>query len=442
MTAAIDFPNSPPPSDGDTFTAINGITYRYNNGKWKGIVNSGPADQLINGLKAIRFESSGILSSDAGNTIRLRSSGQGGATSIEYTSDVNNQTPYDSKVEVYGQNVHIHTAGDLNVWSFDAYGTLTLPKGSVLGETTTTTIITPPSASAGQSLVIRPTSTGSLSASGNIVPGTNLTITLDNDSGTLDTTGINYIITGATAQQLGIGSLTGTFPSFSPSGSYPQTATVVLPIPSNSSATTFTLTIAAGTGFSGTAITVTDLGVIESSHIHLISGDPTTVDLYLGDDDQYVKIEKNGGAVVVGTNTNTNHWTFDSNGTLTLPGGLTFPGNYYIGGGEGSLAISSPEDPISIIANAGINSKLWQFGADGSITFPDDTAQTTAYRNRPLTNLNLSGGTASTVFEIDMTYVDCGGSYLRGILAQDQYDGYDNGSTTTSFDKVLDGGQA
>jgi len=53
----------------------------------------------------------------------------------------------------------------------------------------------------------------------------------------------------------------------------------------------------------------------------LISGNPTTVDLYLGDDDQYVKIERNGGNVVIGTNTNTNHWTFGTDGSLTLPSG-------------------------------------------------------------------------------------------------------------------------
>jgi len=59
----------------------------------------------------------------------------------------------------------------------------------------------------------------------------------------------------------------------------------------------------------------------DDDHIHITAGDPTTVDLYLGDDDQYVKIEKNGGDVVIGTNTNTNHWTFDTSGALTLPQG-------------------------------------------------------------------------------------------------------------------------
>ena len=57
----------------------------------------------------------------------------------------------------------------------------------------------------------------------------------------------------------------------------------------------------------------------EGDQIHLASGDPTTVDLYLGDNDQYVKIEKNGGDVVIGTNTNTKQWTFGTDGGLTFP---------------------------------------------------------------------------------------------------------------------------
>jgi hypothetical protein len=58
----------------------------------------------------------------------------------------------------------------------------------------------------------------------------------------------------------------------------------------------------------------------ETSHIHLVAGDPKTTDIYLGDDDQYVKIERDAGNVVIGTNTNTNNWTFDTAGKLSLPG--------------------------------------------------------------------------------------------------------------------------
>jgi hypothetical protein len=93
------------------------------------------------------------------------------------------------------------------------------------------------------------------------------------------------------------------------------------------------------------------------------------------------------------------------------------------------------------MADQGNTDQLWLFGTGGGLTFPDDTNQTTAYRNRPLTNLNLDGGSASVVFEIDMAFVDCGGSFLRGILTQDIYDGNDGGATITQFDKILDGGQ-
>jgi hypothetical protein len=223
----------------------------------------------------------------------------------------------------YGKKSRIRTTSLNNQteynWYFNPDGSLTLPQGSIIGETATTTVITPPGAAAGQSLVIRPTAVGALSASGNIVPGTNLTITLTNQSGSVDYTGVTYTITGATAQQLGIGSLTGTFSAFSPSGSVPQTTTLVLPIPGNSSATTFTLTVGGANPFNNNSITVTDNGIIETSHVHLVAGNPVTTDIYLGDDDQYVKIVKNGGDVVIGTDSNTNQWTFGTDGALTLP---------------------------------------------------------------------------------------------------------------------------
>jgi hypothetical protein len=206
-------------------------------------------------------------------------------------------------------------------WGFSGDGDLTLPEGSTISETNTTTVITPPGALAGQSLVIRPTSAFGLTASGYIVAGTNLTITLTNIS-SITSLQFNYTITGATAQQLGVGSLTGSFPVLSP-GTSPQSSSIVLPIPGNSNATTFTLTIDSdqSLGAANTTITVTDNGVTnsETSHIHLMSGNPTTTDIYLGDDDQYVKIEKNAGNVVIGTNTNTNHWTFGTDSKLSIP---------------------------------------------------------------------------------------------------------------------------
>ena len=59
-------------------------------------------------------------------------------------------------------------------------------------------------------------------------------------------------------------------------------------------------------------------GVPEGNHLHLTSGDQTQTDLYLGNDDQYVKVAANSN-VVIGTNGDSHHWTFDSTGRLFVP---------------------------------------------------------------------------------------------------------------------------
>jgi len=297
-------------------------------------------------------------------------------------------------------------------WVFDVYGNITLPKGSTLSETSSTTVITPPGAGAGQSLVIRPTATGLLTASGYIVHGTNLTITLTNIDQTGDPTGITYTITGATAEQLGIGSLTGTFPAFSPSGQLPQTSTVTLPIPDWSTATTLTLTLTGANVWTNQYITVTNNGVIvETSHVHLVAGDPTTTDIYLGDDDQYIKIQKNHGSVIIGNNTNTNHWIFGTDGTLTTPGSIipNADAQYDLGStstrfrsayvGTGSLFIQ--DITLGINAELTVNNGLLYINGVGGIVAGDLT-----FANNILTTYNNT---------LDMNIGDPGGGDTGGI---------------------------
>jgi hypothetical protein len=57
----------------------------------------------------------------------------------------------------------------------------------------------------------------------------------------------------------------------------------------------------------------------DDDHIHITAGNPSTVDLFLGDDNQYVKIEQNAGNIVIGTNNDTHNWTFGTDGALTIP---------------------------------------------------------------------------------------------------------------------------
>jgi hypothetical protein len=203
-------------------------------------------------------------------------------------------------------------------------GSVSLTNGSTITETSTTTVITPPGALAGQSLVIRPTGVQGIVSDhpGGFTDGDTITLTVTPDYGSSQVTGtLDYTFTGATSIQLGR-ALTGTL-TFNNESDKPITWT----IPVSSTMTTFTVTISNASGFTitsvDTTLTLTTTGSSEDHHIHLIAGDPTITDIYLGDDDQYVKIEKNGGNVVIGTDTNTNQWTFGTDGDLVLPAGKT-----------------------------------------------------------------------------------------------------------------------
>ena len=230
---------------------------------------------------------------------------------------------------------------------------LTLSQGSRISETNNTISLAPPTAASGQSLVIRPTAAiWAISSSNYIEYGNPITIVVTLQTWSYFGT-VNYTIsgTGVTPQSLGR-ALTGKLTFVSTTG--PEAESITWTIPANSSITEFTLTLTSVDGTRSTNeevdndptlyydfeenampigqyITVTNNGISSSehSHVHLLSGNTSTVDLYLGDDDQYVKIQKNGGDVIVGTNLNTHLWTFGTDGELTLPasGSITFPNN-------------------------------------------------------------------------------------------------------------------
>jgi hypothetical protein len=154
--------------------------------------------------------------------------------------------------------------------------------------------------------------------------------------------------------------------------------------------------------------------VIEGNHLHLTTGNLLNTELYLGNDDFYVKLADTGN-IIVNTAGNTAQWTFDTDGSLTLPGanadytiatqgGYITVGNLLIGQG-GSLFnsnndswalygnISDPGTSISIpsdaaagngtplvlenqISNVEIRSGFgtWTFGNTGVLTLPNADA--------------------------------------------------------------------
>ena len=259
-------------------------------------------------------------------------------------------------------------------------GDLTLPNGGVISDSAVaegSLTLTPPNAGAGQGLVIRPTvSTWSITSSGHIVYGSPITISVTLLSWAYFGT-VNYTIsgTGVTVQSLGR-ALTGKLTFVSTSA--PDTETITWTIPANSNITEFTLTLTSVDGTPSTDpstendpasyynfeynglptnqfVTVTNNGITNSehSHVHLISADPSTVDIYLGDDDQYVKIERDAGGIVIGNNSNANQWNFKTNGTLELPanGDITISGASVLGGGGGGVQANwdSTSGPSSIL---------------------------------------------------------------------------------------------
>jgi len=224
-------------------------------------------------------------------------------------------------------------------------GDLTLPNGGVISDSAVaegSLTLTPPNAGAGQGLVIRPTvSTWSITSSGYIVYDSPITISVGQlSSGNYFGT-VNYAISGNGVTVASLGrTLTGAVVF---SGTGPETETITWTIPANSDITEFTLTLTSVDGQRSTDpsnendpalyysfedsnglptnqfVTVTNNGITNSehSHVHLISADPSTVDLYLGDDDQYVKIERDAGGVVIG-----NYIPAVAGTISTLPNGL------------------------------------------------------------------------------------------------------------------------
>jgi hypothetical protein len=292
--------------------------------------------------------------------------------------------------------------GTRHNWILKGDGSLILPQGSVIDETSTTLVLTPPSAAAGQSLVIRPTAAAWIvTSSGYIVYDSPITISVTQNSGGTYYGTVNYeITTVGNFQTLGR-TLTGSVVFDGTMGPVSQDVTWTIPANSDITSFTFTLTTVEGTfqggptvgdpalyyNFesnampTGAFVTVTNNGITNSehSHIHLISGNLETTDIYLGDDSQYVKIEKNGGDVVIGTNLNTNTWTFGTDGNTILPNGkkVTFGeqnGDAFIEAVMG-FRISSREgialnavdatDPDNLI-NRG-----WYFSPQGKVYFPN-----------------------------------------------------------------------
>jgi hypothetical protein len=146
---------------------------------------------------------------------------------------------------------------------------------------------------------------------------------------------------------------------------------------------------------------VPDNPITGSSHFHIMKDSPSTVDLFFGDDFNYVKLPTTEGVEV---SANGFLWQFGTDGTTTFPtggritssgkggtsldggldGGWTSLTNYYSTGNYAACVTGYSDGTLHITAynDGGPNpSKDWVFDKTGTLTFPDNTVQTTAYKS-------------------------------------------------------------
>jgi hypothetical protein len=146
---------------------------------------------------------------------------------------------------------------------------------------------------------------------------------------------------------------------------------------------------------------------LDGNHLHLTTGDLLNTELYLGNDDFFVKLA-NTGNIIVNTSGNTAAWTFGTDGNITLPSDAASinyaNGAPYGGGGGGSTGditfvnttISAPNnDDIIIQAVDSISypsstilmspsdtlTRVEQWSSQNSITFTTGDWDTGVYTN-------------------------------------------------------------
>ena len=146
-----------------------------------------------------------------------------------------------------------------------------------------------------------------------------------------------------------------------------------------------------GGGYGNDQYIVVDPTGGDPGHIHLRAGgtqDASTADLYLGGELTCVRVSDTSGIVTVRTTSVgdpniTKDWAFESDGNLYFPG----IGNNRIGESEPGLVVSSDNNVVLQSNNNG-ESKNWTFGTDGSITLPNNGVIRVDGNNIEVGNLN------------------------------------------------------
>ena len=153
-------------------------------------------------------------------------------------------------------------------------------------------------------------------------------------------------------------------------------------------------------------------GLTSPNHWHIMKSDSSfAMDLFFGDDYNYVKL----------------------------------PGLPYAGG-------VNKYSPLDDGRNFGVNiatqnlaeeseQYVWRFNTAGGLEFPDNTVQTTAWDYSALDNIDMDGGSASTIYSVNIRFAEGGAAGTRFSKNDPIYTGA-NAYGSMVYDFTLDGGRA
>ena len=347
---------------------LAGATYNLNANAGLAInTTDGGIDLLRNGVTGIGIRAEGLHIYAANSYILW----DGSVLKLPGGSDIQQDDGTGNFVSVLGGSVSSLVNGTSTV-SLSSTGTLTLPNGATIVDTTTTMILTPNSPAQVTSLVLRSTFNSYLTAdypnsqsfqqylheldpvtypSDSVSTGTEgtvIAITLVDSNGLQYVQGdVEYVITGTgiTAADFTPAVLTGTFlaANWIQDGiGYSYTNTNMLMIADDAiveGQETFTLTIIttgtygdyAGSNYIRVNIADGTTEGSESGHIHLISENMAQTSIFLGNDDKYVKVAADDQIYIKVPNADTSGtsqlWTFGTDGSTTLPIGVSIDYN-------------------------------------------------------------------------------------------------------------------
>jgi hypothetical protein len=184
---------------------------------------------------------------------------------------------------------------------------------------------------------------------------------------------------------------------------------------------------------------------LDQSHIHIEAGDVNNADLYLGDDDRFVKIDHNGPVVIgVPAPATTSNWTATSDNGPTsfiVINTDTYPWAKYITIGD---TVTLPDTTVVNISNNSLSNNLMYVYLESAISYLTGDILVFSYRPRTEWKFNPDSsaifpgyvgiGTTNPISKLHVV----GNVYITGVTTSTDFDSLSDLSLKTNVNTIPD----